>query len=135
MLYEVITGRLQKKAPGDNPGAYFVRHGAQAAERSVSLLLARLNQGDGGGGHDVVHRAAAGKVGNGLGEALEEGTEGLGVGQALHELIADITAPQVREHKGIYLAGNRAARGLFLGDRGNEGGVGLELAVESYNFV
>ncbi len=56
---------------------------------------------------------AARQVAHRLGEALEERAVGLGAGEALHELVADVAALQVGEHEGVRLAGHRRAGRLL----------------------
>lgn len=89
-----------------------------------------LDGGDGYDTHDVVGRAAARKVVDRLGDALQDGAVSVGAGEALDQLVADVAGLEIGEHKHVGLAGNGGAGGLELGDGGNDGGVELQVAID-----
>lgn len=98
----------------------------------ISPLLSHLSLdgGDGHDTHDVVGRAAARKVVNRLGDALQDGAVGVGAGEALDQLVADVAGLEVREHEHVGLTGDGGAGSLELGDGGDDGGVELQVAID-----
>ena len=75
--------------------------------------------------------AAAGQVVHRLGDALQDGAVGLGLTEALHQLVADVAGSEVREHQHVCRPGNRRIGGLELGHLGNDGGIELQVSVDS----
>ena len=96
----------------------------------LAKTVFRLRRGDGHGGDDVVHGAAAGEVVARLGDALQNGAVGLRARQALHQLVADVARFQTREHQHVGLAGHGAAGRLELADAFDDGRVQLQFAVQ-----
>lgn len=89
-----------------------------------------MEGGDGGDGDDIVHGAAAAKVIDGLGAALKERAVSLSFGEALGELVTNIAGVEIREDEDVGFAGDRAAGSFFGADGRNDGGIGLEFAVD-----
>lgn len=73
----------------------------------VRLERLGLNAGDGDDADDVFSGAAAGEVVYGSGNALEDRSVGLGLAEALHELVADVRSVEIGEDQDVRLAGNR----------------------------
>lgn len=88
-----------------------------------------LQGGDGGDSDDIVNGAAAAEVIDRLGAALEKRAVGLSFGEALGELIRNVTGIEIGENEDVGFAGDGATGGFFRADGGNNGGVGLELAI------
>lgn len=76
-------------------------------------------------------RAAARKVVDRLGDALQDGAVSVGAGEALDQLVADVAGLEIGEHKHVGLAAIlEEPGGLELGDGGNDGGVELQVAID-----
>ena len=89
----------------------------------ILLLVFHLGHGNGNGVDDILNGTASGKVGNGLGESLEEGTVGTGVAESLGNFISDVSGLEVGEHQGIGLTGHGRSGSLFGGYAFNDGGI------------
>ena len=71
--------------------------GNSSPERMCTLLShLSLDGGDGHDTHDVVGRAAARKVVNRLGDALQDGAVSVGASEALDQLVADVAGLNVK---------------------------------------
>jgi hypothetical protein len=89
-----------------------------------------LESDDGGDANDFFDGCATGKVGGGFVEAEEELAVGVGFGEAVDEFEGDVAGVEVGEDEDVGAAGDGAAGGFEGADFGDDGGVGLEFAVD-----
>ena len=66
----------------------------------------------------------------GLAMPCRMGAVGVGAGEALDQLVADVAGLEVGEHEHVGLAGNGGAGSLELGDGGDNSGIELQVAVD-----
>ncbi len=107
----------------------------EALGRSVGwgeegFVVEGLGADDGGDAEDIVGAGAPGHVGGGAVEAEEDLAVGIGAGDVLDELAADVGGVEVGENKDIGAAGDFAFGEFAAGDFGDDRGVELEFAVE-----
>ena len=95
-----------------------------------AAALQRLADGDADVAEDVFGGATAGEVVDGFGHALDDGAEGGGAAEALDQFVADVAGLEVGEDEDVGVALDGAAGVLLQGDGGDDGGVGLDFAVD-----